>query len=463
MSRIASPLRFAALAVLTACSATSTVDAPPAASADLDVAAYAWHAPGRPRSVLAAVEAWNDNVTKFAGLAATSPPGEARIAAIGNAVMHDVLNAFSRRYEPYAYTGLVSRPTSAEAAIATAVRDALVGAAGNPPSPAGPNFINQAYADYMNALGSGDEIARGVSLGHDVSAAILAKRVGDGSAGPPVVPFTSTGEPGKYRPTLMPSPDGLSGLQAIPYWGKVRPFVITSGDQFRAPPMYGAATVAAAVKTPRYLADYAEVKRLGGMVSERTQDQTDIGFFWIGSSVVAWSKVARTLAADRKLNAWRLARLMSHVTLSIADAYIVSFDSKYFYNFWRPVTAIRLGNLDPATPGDPTWQAASMLVPALGPTPPIPDYASGHAIAGAAAGGAILANISGPTPFSLETSTLPGKVRQFRSVMQAVQENADSRVYIGFHFRLATEVGVSQGLDVARYVTQHSLRKLDDD
>jgi hypothetical protein len=314
----------------------------------------------------------------------------------------------------------------------------------------------------MAALGSGDEVTRGVQLGHDAAAAMLARRAGDGSAGPPVVVFTSTGEPGKFRSPVGPA-TALTGPQAIPDWGTVRPFALTSPSQFRAPPMYGAATVAQAVKTPAYLADYAETKRLGGMVSERTQEQTDIGFYWIESPAQGWNRVARILGQQHHLNAWRLARLLAHVQLADADGLISAFDAKYTYNFWRPVTAIRLGNLDPATPGDPTWQVASLLVPDLGGTPPMPEYSSAHATAGAAAAQAILANIEGPTGFTMESPTLPGKPRSFISILQAAKENADSRVYIGFHFRQATLDGLRQGTRVGRYVTSHTLREVEDE
>jgi hypothetical protein len=148
--------------------------------------------------------------------------------------------------------------------------------------------------------------------------------------------------------------------------------------------------------------------------------------------------------------------MMAQVSLAIADGYISVFESKYNYNFWRPVTAIRLGNLNAATPGDPTWQVASMAA-GLGPTPPVPEYSSAHAVAASAAGEAILANVGGPAHFTVETSTLPGKPRSFSSIHEAVQENADSRVYIGFHFRQATVIGNDQGRQIGQYITTHAL------
>ena len=427
-------------------------------SAQVDHAPMAWIAKQR-SSLREAVGIWNENVTRFGALALVPPPVESRMYAMGNLVIHDVMNAVDRRYEPYAYDGQVDQPVSVEAALATATRDVLSAIGQTLPTPGALQFINQAHSTYMAQIGTGDPVTRGVELGHAVAAAMLARRAGDGAAGPPAVPFTSSGEPGKYRPTLLPSPNGLSGLQSVTHWGNVRPFVLTAASQFRPGPMYGAATVAEAVTTPQYLADYAEVKRLGGIVSERTPEQSEIGVFWIESSAQGWNRIARRVAAQRNLDAWNLARMLAHVSIGIADGYIAVFETKYHYNFWRPVTAIRLGNLNPATPGDPTWDAASMAA-GLGPTPPVPEYSSAHALAGSAAGEAILANIGGPVPFTTQSGTLPGMSRSFKSMRDAIQENADSRIYIGFHFREATVIGNEQGRQIAEYITTHSLQRV---
>lgn len=394
----------------------------------------------------------------FQTLANTNPPAEGRIQAMGNTTMHDVLNAVDRRFEPYAYDGRVTRPVSVDAAIATGVYEVLASIGQTLPTPAALDFITQAYSDYMAALEQCDEVTRGVALGHDAAAAMIALRAGDGSAGPPALLFTSTGEAGKFRSTVATA-TALTGPQAIPYWGNVRPFVMASNAQFRAGPMYGAANVTVAVQTQRYLADYAEVKRLGGQVSERTAEQTDIAYFWLGGDPQTWNEVARQLAAKRHLNAWRLARLVAHVSLARADALISAFETGYYYNFWRPVTAIRLGNLDPATPGDATWQVSTFSVAENGPTPPFPAHSAATLVAGQAAAQAILADLAGSTAFTLESPTLPGKPRSYRSVDQAVRESADARIYGGSFFRQATVAGIEQGRKVGRYVTDHSLQR----
>jgi hypothetical protein len=144
-----------------------------------------WHRAGHRATLINAVETWNDNIEHFARLAFVSPPAEARISAMANTTVHDVLNAVDRRYEPYAYDGSVSRSVSVEAAIATGAFDVLAGIGSGLPGTDALDFITQAYNDYMAELGTGDEITRGTQLGHDAAAAMLALRANDGSAQPP--------------------------------------------------------------------------------------------------------------------------------------------------------------------------------------------------------------------------------------------------------------------------------------
>lgn len=449
------------LLLAAACSEPAAVPdelpAPAVEPATENDAPLAWRRPGRPAMVREAVGTWNDHIVRFGELAFTSPPNEARMVAMANTAVHDVLNAVDRRFAGLAYHEKVRRPVSLEAAIATAAHDVLVGVGAALPTPAASEYIATTYAEFMAQFDACDEVTRGIELGRAAAAAMLALRAGDGSNQPPVVLFTSTGEAGKFRSTIGTG-IALTGVQAIPAWGGVRPFVLERGDQFRAPSVYGVATVEEAVRTPLYLKDYEEVRRLGGVVSERTEEQTEIALFWVESTNRGWARMARILADTRHLNAWRLARLMAHLSLAQADAYIANFDSKYTWNFWRPVTAIRLGNLDPSAAGDPAWEVAS--VPAgLGGTPPIPEYTSGHSMAGAASGVAILANIPGHTAFTMESPTLPGRPRHLPSVEAAIQENADSRVYVGFHFRQATIDGMEQGKQVGRWVVEHALAR----
>jgi hypothetical protein len=198
------------------------------------------------------------------------------------------------------------------------------------------------------------------------------------------------------------------------------------------------------------------VKSIGRAGSaKRTAEQGEIARFWFESSPPAWNRFARSVAAGQGLDLWSNARLFGLVNLALADGYISSFEAKYSYNFWRPVTGIRSGDADgnPLTDADPIW--TSLLV-----TPPIPDNSSGHAVAGAAVA-EVLARFFGSDdiPFTIISGPpFPGITCSFTGFSQAALENADSRVHAGIHFRSATEDRLKQGEKVGRFVYNHSLK-----
>src|SRR5262249_19628681 len=141
------------------------------------------------------------------------------------------------------------------------------------------------------------------------------------------------------------------------------------------------------------------------------------------------------------------------LNLAMADAAICAWDAKYTFDFWRPVTAIRNGDLDgnPATDADPSW--SSFIV-----TPPFPDYVSGHSsFSGAAA--TILAMFFGRDNirFTIGSDSLPGVPRTFSSFSAAAEEAAASRLYGGIHFRSANEDGLQAGLEIGAWTITHFL------
>jgi hypothetical protein len=456
-------LSIVCAAALTACGDTGgtspvTADSPLDAA---DVAPLLWRAPATPGTVRDAVLAWNGTIDAFFQApiyGQQSPPADARSYALANVAIHDALNAIDPRYEPYAYHGTVSRPVSGDAAIAAAVHGVLASLGSTFGTPAPAAFVEGKYQEALAAIPGGPEKTAGVTLGEAVAAAVLATRVNDGSDAPPALPFTSAGTPGAFRPLVPdPSATAISGAAPLALWGNVRTFVLPSVAPFRSRAPYGAATLAEAVQTPGYLADYAETKALGGVVSQRTQDQTDIAFFWIESSAQGWNRVARAILGKRQETAWRTARVLAQMHLAMADAYIANFDSKYTWNFWRPVTAIRLGNMDPSTPGDLAWDVASSATE-FGGTPPIPEWPSAHAMAGAAAAEVLKLEMPGTTRFTMTTTSALHGARQYPSVDDAVRENNLSRIYVGFHWRSATIEGERLGRLVGRYVAEHALQ-----
>ena len=174
----------------------------------------------------------------------------------------------------------------------------------------------------------------------------------------------------------------------------------------------------------------------------------------VESSPLAWNRIGRTVATAEGLDPWESARLFGLLNMAMSDGYVGTWDTKYHYRFWRPVTAIRLADIDgnAATTADPAW------TPLL-ETPPIPDYDSGHAVEGGAAAQVFkrffgtdkmtFSNCSFTLPAGERCSDATPTLRQFTRFSQAADENAVSRIYVGFHFRDAVETGTVHGEEIA--------------
>jgi hypothetical protein len=406
------------------------------------------------------------NAQAIASAPSLVPPGaplapfiESRLYAISNIAMHDALNAIVPRFERYADTGPLDRDASAAAAILTAVHDAIVGA-----DPAAQTSTDAWYAAAIAPHTTDAGYAEGVVIGQRVAAAILALRAADGTAGGGVAPYTPGTDPGDYQftfPFNTPSFDffGTGGFADASMWGSVTPFALTSTSQFRAPPPYGAASNAAAVLTAQYTTDFNEVKALGcAGCAARSALQTEVALFWVENSPTGFNRIARIVADQRNLDAWDTARLLALLQIGEFDSYAANFESKYYYNFWRPVTAVALADND----GNPNTSSAAGWEVLGFPTPPVPDYPSAHSGGGGTAAAIIDALVPGRgRSISTTSGSLPGVTRTFASVDDAASENALSRVYVGFHFRHATEAGLSQGKLIGDYIAKHALRPIE--
>ncbi len=413
-----------------------------------------------------AVITWNENATE-ASIAACSlggaGPAEARMYAMAHIAIHDALNGIDRRSRPYAADLHAPSWTSPDAAVASAARNVLVSTFASYSFLAPPDCINAGIAsveaDYTAALAaipSGPAKARGIALGRDAAAAILALRADDGIDSPFIDPnFQEGTEPGEYRYT-----PGFP-FAAVPHLGEdLKPFVLARNTQFRPRgPL--------PLRSARYAADVNEIQRLGGdditTPSARSAVQTEIALFWVQSSPEMWNRIARSAAASKGLDPWQSARLLALLNMGLTDGYIGSLETKYHYLFWRPVTAIQLADTDgnPRTTTDPTW------TPLL-PTPPIPDYDSGHAVEGGV-GAQVLKRFfhTDKVSFSVCSYSLSAgeacadsspTVREFTSFSQAARENAVSRIYVGFHFRDAVVVGTHHGKKIANWTVNHTMR-----
>jgi hypothetical protein len=364
---------------------------------------------------------------------------QTRAYAMTHAAIHDALNAISRRYRPYVYDATAPLNASPDAAVATAAHDVLIVVFPNQK-----NSLDSTYQNYISNLPQGNATNLGITLGQAAAAAMLALRSNDGSASAQF-PYTLPPGPGVWEPT---APAFLPAL--LPGWGNVTPFGLKNGAQFRpdVPDFFDLAGEA-------YARNYNEVKTIGDITSLiRTPDQSEIARFWYEGSMQGWNRIARVVCAQNNLDPWEHARLFALLNIALADGFIGGFNSKYYYNFWRPITAIRAGDTDgnPDTLRDPAWM--SYLT-----TPEIPDYPSTHSVLGAAAA-EVLARFFG-TDFIAFTTTsgapFAGITRSFTSFSQASQENANSRVYAGIHFRDATTDGVKMGEKIGKFVFNHYL------
>jgi hypothetical protein len=412
-----------------------------------------------------AVTVWNAN----AGVAATAaclaplnnPLHESRIYAMMHVAIHDAVNAIDRRSRPYALDAQAEAGASPDAAVAAAARDVLVALIAQLPLElhtqacidAGVATVRTAYTAALAAIPNGQAKAQGIAVGHAAAAAILNLRADDGAVGP-FLNFAcpQDTEPGEYQCT--------PGTPFIVFevWENVTPFVLKDSSQFRPGPPY-------AVDKKQYTADYNEVKSLGGdeLTSARTANETEIALFWWESSPLKWNRIARTVSADRGLNLWENARLFGLLNMALADGYIAMVDSKNHYNYWRPITAIQTGDTDgnPDTIGDPTWTS-------FRPTPPNQEYVSGHAIEGGAAA-EVLKQFFGTDEISFQdcgvtlpdgsTCSDPAPVfHPYTSFSQAADENAYSRILIGYHFRKSVEEGTEYGRKIGRRAANLFLR-----
>jgi hypothetical protein len=382
--------------------------------------------------------------------------------------VHDALNAIDSRYERYAFRGTAPAGASIEAAVAAAARDALVGAIAVGPLPfvgfGNPTLqgnavtqVNAAYATALRGIPNGSSKNDGVAVGQAAAAAIIARRSTDHAT--TLVTYIPGTRPGDWQPTPNPVPanpaapaDFLAAV--LPGWGQITPFVLHRSSQFEpdGPP---------ALTSRRYARDYNEVKAIGEQHSStRTDEQSTIARFWYEGSPTGWSRIARVVAQSQNLNSWDTARLLALINMAMADGFIAGFATKYDFNFWRPVTAIRAGDTDgnDETMADPNWSTYLN-------TPAIPDYTSTHSVLGGAASEVLRRYFHDDDIAFTTTSGVPfaGITRSFDAFSQAARENGASRIYAGIHFRSAVEDGIKQGKKIGRFAFTHTLRRLNGD
>ena len=356
--------------------------------------------------------------------------------AIMHVAMSDAVNTVQNRYTRYALTIPHDSSASAEAAADAAAYGVLVALA-----PSQKTKLDGALATALGKVPDGPAKISGIAIGEKSAVAVIADRSTDATNAPDTYrPITT---PGVWIPTTPP---------LFAEYARAKPWVLSRADQFRPGPP-------PALTSAAYARDYNETKELGGAKStRRTTQQTDAVKFWSQANLAAsaWFEAGRQLGAAKRLDLADNARLFALLSMAIANSFIVDWDAKFHYNAWRPVTAIRNGDLDgnDATERDPGWVS-------LNATPMHPEYPSQSAIiAGVAAG--VFDAVLGPTntgPTIVITDTADPKItRQFANFAVIVEETRVVRIWGGIHFRSSLEASDAMGRQVAAYLVANSMR-----
>jgi hypothetical protein len=363
-----------------------------------------------------------------------------RNEALVHVAMFDAVNAIDQSFEPYAAQVSVSRGASEEAAAAQAAHDTLVAL-----YPSRQAVFDAALVEDLEGISPG-RARQGVAIGQEVARQILELRANDGSLN--VVTYTPpNNNPGQWQPT---PPDFSPAAGA--HFSLMTPFAVQSHSQFLPGPP-------PALSSPEYATAFNEAKTLGRIDSaDRSPDQTLVARIWQPALThfQVWNRVAQDVAQSHELSLPQTARLFALMDMAVSDALGTSFTSKYEYELWRPVTAIRRAAEDgnAATDADPTW---STLHPA---TPPYPTYA-GNAATVSTASTTVLAGVLGTDDIAFNIDWgrygFPGVTRSYSGFSDAANESADSRIYGGIHFRFDSDAGQQIGTDAAGYVMENFL------
>jgi membrane-associated phospholipid phosphatase len=377
-----------------------------------------------------------------------------RTAALMHLAIHDALNCTERRYRAY---GLEVDEPGADAVAAATEAAYMVLLDQYPQQRAA---WQRTRAKWLDATAPGAARDRGIALGAQAAAAVLARRSADGWNSAATYQFQPMA-PGVYAEFSEHS-GTPQGFVFGAGWAAARPFALRAAAQFRSPPP-------PAVSSAAYARAFNEVKDSGRFGSRtRTADQTHLALWWKDFVESSHNRLARQLVTDEHTELWSAARMFALLNMGIFDAYISAFDNKFFHNHWRPYTAIRQAEHDgnPATVAEPDWNNTHRHTYAF------PSYPSAHGTACAAAMTALADTFGDRHPIRMSTPevdeagpmsrriAMQPAVRAFDSFSAAAMECALSRVYLGIHFRYDSLEGNRLGTEVGRHVTRTQLTRM---
>jgi hypothetical protein len=382
------------------------------------------------------VSDWNDKALRATYNARlTNFPEIAEIFATLSVSMFDAVNAVERQYEPYLFGESVPLGASAEAAAIGAAYTVLIKI-----FPEQSSIFSNAREKALLRISNATKRSDGYLIGEQAATAILKARQGHKVF--TINRWRPITAPGVYIPTTFPVDPSLP---------TAKPWLLSSADQFRPKPL-------PALTSEEFAKDYNETREIGSVQSSiRTADQTQAARFWAMSGVHGWNRGLSQLVASSKASLLEHARCRALLNMALADSFIAAWDAKYYFNFWRPVTAIRNGDRtgNANTPADPGW------LPLI-ETPLHPEYPSGHS---ANLGAAItvlepFVKTIGSRPFVVTSEESPGVVRRFATIQEMGDEIANARVWAGIHFRSACIAGNELGRNIGRYALENYLKPI---
>jgi hypothetical protein len=375
---------------------------------------------------------WNDIAFKAVTTARQSPPMSVRSMAVVHTAMFDAMNAVQPRYRPFRFDGTAPAGASADVAAAVAAHTAL--AKLFPEQRAG---FDDALATALARAPQGPARDGGAGVGKAVAESLLAWCAED-----------RVSAPTQYRPVTQPGVYVMTTLPAGDDFGASRPWLLKSPDQFRpAPPP--------ALNSELWARDYNEIRAVGARTgSTRAPEQTQVAQFWVVTGAPAFNGIIRQAVAKKQLDPLASARLMSLTYMAFNDALVAVFDAKYAYHFWRPITAVRNGDMhgNAAIKRDPGWMP---LVDA----PAHPEYPCAHCISSASVVTVLQSQLGDDIAgLTMVSPTLPGVTRKWDRLSDVAREVSDARIWSGVHYRNSAEVGARMGKQVADYAVANYLQ-----
>ena len=255
--------------------------------------------------------------------------------------------------------------------------------------------------------------------------------------------------PDDYRPRTTPGVYVPTPITAASAWPNVKPFAMTTASQFRPDPPIS-------LSSKEWATDYNELKDYGGKASaKRSSQQTETARFWLMVGPPAYHPFVRQLVTAKQMSVGDSARLMALAAVGLNDALIAVFDAKYHYNFWRPITAIRNGDIDSndVTEREATWQP-------IDNTPMHPEYPCAHCILSGTISGVIKTALGTEDipEIAITSTTAPGMTHRFTNMTAFADEVANARIWSGFHYRFSTRVGTDTGLKIGEYVVKNVMQ-----